>query len=237
MTTLDRMMQLGKLIDERDSTITGLRETAVNQCKEVERLKEKLAKGCERLDGEKSLSDIIHADRIQLRKDNASLSQKVERLKDRILRDATDGRIERNNLRASLAASEAVVAAVRPMIADLATMHADDRCFAKYSKNEWLAALSPSPPQECIRRRAPWPDYAGNPIHEGDRIKHPSGSLGVVECLDGEGLTDQDRWRVRYFEVSGRARLCLQIGPKGHAVVVQKAAQPQACKQEETDDE
>jgi len=187
MTTLDRMMQLGKLIDERDSTITGLRETAVNQCKEVERLKEKLAKGCERLDGEKSLSDIIHADRIQLRKDNASLSQKVERLKDRILRDATDGRIERNNLRASLAASEAVVAAVRPMIAALATMHADDRCFAKYSKNEWLAALSPSPPQEECETCAGTghASQGGNGVGAGCRDCHSTG-LVPQECKQEE---------------------------------------------------
>lgn len=73
------------------------------------------------------------------------------------------------------------------------------------------------------RRKAPWPDYAGNPIREGDTIRHPEdGMTGVVFVLESEGNAT-DRWRVLYedFEPKRASRLCLQIGDKGQAVVVQ----------------
>jgi hypothetical protein len=33
------------------------------------------------------------------------------------------------------------------------------------------------------KRTAPWPDYEGNPIREGDRICHPEGDQGDVYRL------------------------------------------------------
>jgi hypothetical protein len=72
------------------------------------------------------------------------------------------------------------------------------------------------------RRVAPWPDFVGNQIREGDSIRHPADGLtGVVFVLCNE--TDVcDQWRVLYdTNDPGRvARLCLQIGDKGQAVVV-----------------
>jgi len=68
--------------------------------------------------------------------------------------------------------------------------------------------------------KAPWKDFKGADIHEGDVIEHPSGERGTVVCLriyDDEA----DRWRVKYGTPDGGySRLCLQIGDKGQAVVV-----------------
>lgn len=65
--------------------------------------------------------------------------------------------------------------------------------------------------------QAPWKDYSGSVIREGDRIVHPSGESGVVILMPDEE-NDSDKWRVDYGEIS-LSRLCLQIGDKGMAVV------------------
>lgn len=64
---------------------------------------------------------------------------------------------------------------------------------------------------------APWTDFAGNAIHEGDEILHPSGDRGTVVFLKDEA-DPADQWRVDYGS-SGLSRLCLQIGDRGMAVV------------------
>jgi hypothetical protein len=66
--------------------------------------------------------------------------------------------------------------------------------------------------------KAPWPDFAGNDIHEGDIIRHPDGGEGTVVFLHEES-EPSDRWRVNY-PLAGMGRLSLQIGDKGQAVVV-----------------
>ncbi len=68
-------------------------------------------------------------------------------------------------------------------------------------------------------KKAPWPDYAGNEIHEGDRIQHPSGEVGVVVHLADEH-EPEDQWRVDYGDGT-LSRLCLQVGDKGRAVKVE----------------
>lgn len=68
-----------------------------------------------------------------------------------------------------------------------------------------------------IRRVAPWPDFAGNAIHEGDTIEHPNGDYGEVIFLD-VGAAPADAWRVDYRQGT-YSRLSLQIGDKGQAVV------------------
>lgn len=67
---------------------------------------------------------------------------------------------------------------------------------------------------------APWPDYAGNPIHEGDVIVHPNGESGRVVCWRFEDAAE-DAWQVWY--ANSVNRLCLQIGERGRAVVRQPA--------------
>lgn len=66
------------------------------------------------------------------------------------------------------------------------------------------------------RRKAPWPDYRGAEIFEGDTIIHPSGERGVVEfdAYRDAGL----EWRAKY---SNGESLWLgnQIGNKGQACV------------------
>lgn len=74
------------------------------------------------------------------------------------------------------------------------------------------------------RRLAPWSDFAGQPVHEGDTIEHPTGQRGVVEFWPLE-LDDGDAWRVRYVDDPDHlSRLCLQLGDKGMAVVVKVPA-------------
>jgi hypothetical protein len=71
-------------------------------------------------------------------------------------------------------------------------------------------------------RRAPWPDFKGNPIHEGDTIEHPTGARAKVVVYDGE--TDPgDQWRADYGD-GLPSRLVLQIGDKGRAVVIGDSA-------------
>lgn len=64
---------------------------------------------------------------------------------------------------------------------------------------------------------APWPDYAGNPIRHGDRIRHPEGLEGVVVRLPGYADA-HDAWCVAYQDRTV-SRLSLQIGDRGQAVV------------------
>lgn len=64
---------------------------------------------------------------------------------------------------------------------------------------------------------APWPDYAGNPIKHGDRIRHPEGLEGVVVRLPGYADAN-DAWCVAYQDRTV-SRLSLQIGDRGQAVV------------------
>ncbi len=65
--------------------------------------------------------------------------------------------------------------------------------------------------------KAPWRDFRGNDIHEGDVITHPSGERGVVVFLADE-RDPADQWRVDYGSAY-LSRLCLQVGDKGQAVV------------------
>jgi hypothetical protein len=66
-------------------------------------------------------------------------------------------------------------------------------------------------------RKAPWKDFAGSDIYEGDIIAHPSAEQGtVVFCADETEAVDQ--WRVIYRD--GNTRLVLQIGDKGQATVL-----------------
>jgi hypothetical protein len=69
---------------------------------------------------------------------------------------------------------------------------------------------------------APWSDFTGNPIHEGDIIEHPSGERGKVVFRRNE--TDPaDQWRVDYGYPGHASRLCLQVGDKGQAVVIERS--------------
>jgi len=73
--------------------------------------------------------------------------------------------------------------------------------------------------EEELRKmhKAPWTDFAGKDIHEGDIIEHPSGERGRVVFLEQES-DPGDQWRVDYGE-DNLSRLCLQVGDKGQAVV------------------
>jgi len=73
------------------------------------------------------------------------------------------------------------------------------------------------------RRKAPWADFAGVDIYEGDTILHPDGTRGVVVFVDGETERTDCKdygWKVDYQDGSPFVFLGLQIGDKGQAVVV-----------------
>ena len=66
-------------------------------------------------------------------------------------------------------------------------------------------------------KKAPWNDFEGVAIFEGDTIRHPDGNEGVVVLDDqkvGVGI-----WRVRYGDET-ELWLGNQIGENGQGVVV-----------------
>lgn len=70
------------------------------------------------------------------------------------------------------------------------------------------------------RRKAPWPDFTGAAIFEGDTIIHPNGQSGIVTFLPTE-KSPTDQWRVSYLSDNSLSRLCFQVGDKGRAVVIE----------------
>jgi hypothetical protein len=69
------------------------------------------------------------------------------------------------------------------------------------------------------QRKAPWPDFAGNDLYEGDIIIHPNGEQGVIRYVPTINKTVTDDWLVEYRGSSvGFSRLVLQVGSKGQAV-------------------
>ena len=64
---------------------------------------------------------------------------------------------------------------------------------------------------------APWLDFKGNKIFEGDTIIHPIGETGIVNYYpERKGVFE--RWTVKY-DFGPELKLILQIGNKGRAVV------------------
>ena len=71
------------------------------------------------------------------------------------------------------------------------------------------------------RRKAPWPDYDGNDIYEGDTIKHPSGQMAVVIFKkELNNVSKNYGWRAEYNDGFPSLWLGNQIGGKGQAVVI-----------------
>lgn len=66
--------------------------------------------------------------------------------------------------------------------------------------------------------KAPWTDFRGNDLFEGDTIQHPSGQKGVV-IFKKDREDAHDQWLVDYG-CGFASRLCLQIGDKGQACKV-----------------
>lgn len=65
------------------------------------------------------------------------------------------------------------------------------------------------------RRKAPWPDYRGADIFEGDTIIHPSGETATVVFI----AVLEDPWRAKYG--NGESLwLGNQVGDKGQACVL-----------------
>lgn len=73
------------------------------------------------------------------------------------------------------------------------------------------------PDHMAIKRQAPWLDYAGHEIHEGDTMRHPDGM--EFKVLYDSARRGIDCWRAYYLDETGLS-LVLQIGDKGMAQVV-----------------
>ncbi|NSL56008.1 hypothetical protein [Uliginosibacterium aquaticum] len=69
-----------------------------------------------------------------------------------------------------------------------------------------------------MRQTAPWPDFDGNPIMEGDRMVHPSGECGIV-VLCSDAPDDSARWRVDYSGGISRS-LSAEVSRDGRCVVI-----------------
>lgn len=75
------------------------------------------------------------------------------------------------------------------------------------------------------RAIAPWPDFLGQTIRNGDRMSHLDGTEFVVVHFP-EFPSSGDAWRAVYCTEDSThvSRLCLQIGDKGQAFVIDAAA-------------
>lgn len=70
------------------------------------------------------------------------------------------------------------------------------------------------------KREAPYRDFQGKPIFEGDRLIHPLGDVGTV-VYEADREDQRSRWRVKYDDQPDVSLwLSNQIGDKGRAVVV-----------------
>lgn len=70
-------------------------------------------------------------------------------------------------------------------------------------------------------RVAPWLDFKGAAVFQGDLLQHPDGSRGQVVFLS-EYLEPADQWRVKYDD-GDLLRLCLQVGDKGQAAICDRS--------------
>lgn len=68
--------------------------------------------------------------------------------------------------------------------------------------------------------KAPWKDYSGNDIHEGDTLIDSSGRVGKVLLMQ-QPNNIVDRWQVTHG-CSKLIRLVVQISHVGKAVVVKE---------------
>lgn len=67
---------------------------------------------------------------------------------------------------------------------------------------------------------APWPDFAGKPISDGDTIRHPDGTTAIVTVVAIDPWRDKlSEWRAVY-EDGMSLWLGNQIGDKGQAIVI-----------------
>ncbi|MDS7929231.1 hypothetical protein RMB13_07030 [Acinetobacter sp. V102_4] len=69
------------------------------------------------------------------------------------------------------------------------------------------------------KKKSPYSDYLNCEIFEGDLIQHPSGEKGIV-VFEQRTESDSDNWLVHY-EDGIKSRLCLQVGDKGQAYVIE----------------
>jgi len=78
------------------------------------------------------------------------------------------------------------------------------------SVGEFIANAINEKIETMSNRKAPWPDFEGNVLYEGDTIKHPaSGQTGIIIYFPHR-KEPTDQWCVDYGD-DIESRLCLQI--------------------------
>jgi hypothetical protein len=99
--------------------------------------------------------------------------------------------------------------------------------FARGLESLRASAAQPSPAEDKMPHIAPWPDFAGKLIREGDWIVHPSGERARVRLDPSEKSSPGwSEWRCDYEDGEQGLALALQIGDRGMAVVeVEKPAE------------
>ena len=81
---------------------------------------------------------------------------------------------------------------------------------------------------ESEKRRAPFPDFEGNPIHEGDTMRRPDGTIGRVYYFDSVQSFDTNygailvtkEWCIKWFGSGTLAPLKDGLDNEVQAVVV-----------------
>ena len=87
----------------------------------------------------------------------------------------------------------------------------------RQSRLDWIDWMIAQYRETLPKKRAPWADYIGNALHEGDTIIHPSGDTAIV-TLD-PNKEDAGQWRAVYADGTN-LWLGNQIGTKGMALLV-----------------
>lgn len=119
---------------------------------------------------------------------------------------------ERNQLQADLTARDERIDRFEQVLQKVATLRGT---LEQHGIREEVDALLPT--NLTTKRKAPWLDYAGHEIHEGDTMRHPDGM--EFKVLYDSARRGVDCWRAYYLDETGLS-LALQIGDKGMAQVV-----------------
>jgi len=125
---------------------------------------------------------------------------------------------------ASRVAMRAYAEAIRGTNQKLATQ------LNTWAREAWLAKMHTfgvssllTPKSTSIKKpnplTAPWPDFLGNPIHEGDKIRRLDGWIGTV-FIRKHIMNVSKQWFVNYGDACPSLNLLNEVGDENQAVVI-----------------
>lgn len=68
-----------------------------------------------------------------------------------------------------------------------------------------------------LSKKSPFKDFTGSDLFEGDKIKHPSGCVGIIVYDESKKKLGTE-WRVKYLDTQESLWLGNQVGGRGMAV-------------------